>query len=86
MMFNGELIKRATSTDKGGFLHRVSTNTKMSSTQKIHLLFKSALAREATADERRWANKTLQGRGNVVDALQDAWWVVLNTNEFILNH
>ena len=86
MMFNGDLIKRATSTESGSFLYRVSTDTKMKPTQQIHMLFKSALAREASREERRWATKALQNHQNVVDALQDVWWVVLNTNEFILNH
>ena len=33
------------------------------------------------------ANKLLAARkGDVVAALQDIWWAVLNSNEFILNH
>jgi len=86
MMFNGELIRQATNTEGGGFLHRVSTDPKLNGTQKVNLLFRSALARDATREERKWANQALSGRTSVVEALQDVWWVLLNTNEFILNH
>jgi hypothetical protein len=86
MMMNGDLIKRATSTEQGGFLQRVASDRKTTPTKKIQLLFKAALAREATSTERRAANSTLAGRENMVQALQDVWWVLLNTNEFILNH
>ncbi|MFP6693182.1 MAG: DUF1553 domain-containing protein, partial [Pirellulales bacterium] len=85
MMFNGEMVKKATSTETGSFLHRVSLE-RTSSTEKVNKLFKAALARPATASERQWANIALRGRSNVVEALQDMWWVLLNTNEFILNH
>ena len=86
MMFNGDLIKRATSTEKGSFLHRISMDKSMSGTDKVNLLFKAALARPASSTERRWANTALRGRSNLAEALQDMWWVLLNTNEFILNH
>jgi len=33
------------------------------------------------------ANKLLLARkGDTVAALQDVWWAVLNSNEFIFNH
>ncbi len=86
MMMNGDLIQRATSTQPGGFLQRVASDPKTNPRQKIQLLFKAALAREATSTERKAANTTLAGRANMVEALQDVWWVLLNTNEFILNH
>ncbi|MDH3716594.1 MAG: DUF1549 and DUF1553 domain-containing protein [Planctomycetota bacterium] len=86
MMMNGDLMKRATSTEQGGFLQRVASDPKTTPTKKIQLLFKAALARQATSAERKAANSTLAGRENMVQALQDVWWVLLNTNEFILNH
>ncbi|NIL96909.1 MAG: DUF1549 domain-containing protein [Planctomycetales bacterium] len=86
MMMNGDLIRRATSTDQGGFLQRVASDPATKPTAKIQLLFRSALAREATKTERNAANTTLARRTNIVEALQDVWWVLLNSNEFILNH
>jgi hypothetical protein len=86
MMFNGELIKQATSTGKGGFLDKVATSS-MSPSQKIDVLYKAALGRVPAAKERQMATALLGARkGDVAAALQDVWWAVLNSNEFIINH
>ncbi|MFM1903178.1 MAG: hypothetical protein RLZZ440_1078 [Planctomycetota bacterium] len=86
MMFNGDLVKEATSTGKGGFLDRIATSS-LSPTQKIETLYQAALARKPSANELKTANALLAARkGDVVGALQDVWWAVLNSNEFIINH
>ena len=86
MMFNGELMKTATSTGKGGFLDRIASS-RMSNQQKIDALYAAALARKPTKKEVGLANQLLVARkGDAVGALQDVWWAVLNSNEFIINH
>jgi hypothetical protein len=86
MMFNGDLVKEATSTGKGGFLDRIATSS-LSPTQKIETLYLAALARKPSTNELKTANALLAARkGDVVGALQDVWWAVLNSNEFIINH
>jgi hypothetical protein len=86
MMFNGDLIKQATSVGKGGFLDRVAASG-MSPAQKIDSLYLAALSRTPTAKERQVATALLAARkGDVAAALQDVWWAVLNSNEFIINH
>jgi len=86
MMFNGDLIKQATSTGKGGFLDTVATSG-ASAKAKIDTLYVAALARKPSAKEVAAANTILTARrGDVVGALQDIWWAVLNSNEFIINH
>ncbi len=86
MMFNGELMKTATSTGKGGFLDRVA-GSKMSNSQRIDALYAAALSRKPTKKEITLANQLLSARkGDAVGALQDVWWAVLNANEFIINH
>ncbi len=86
MMFNGGLVKRAVSTDKGGFLWNIAHGD-LSNTKKINFLFESALARKPTKNEVGIANKLLVARkGDATAALQDLWWAVLNSNEFIINH
>jgi len=86
MMFNGELIKEATSVGKGGFLDKVAASG-MSPTQKIDSLYLSSLSRVPSAKERQVATALLGARkGDVAGALQDVWWAVLNSNEFIINH
>jgi hypothetical protein len=47
----------------------------------------AALSRMPTRQELMISNELLAARnGNVGAALQDIWWALLNTNEFILNH
>ena len=86
MMFNGELIKQATSTGKGGFLDKVAGQS-IPNAAKVEVLYKAALARKPSKNETAAANALLVARkGDVVGALQDIWWAVLNSNEFIINH
>ena len=86
MMFNGDLVREATSTGKGGFLDKVASSG-LSPTQKIDTLYLAALARKPSAKELKTANALLSARkGDVAGALQDVWWAVLNSNEFIINH
>jgi hypothetical protein len=87
MMMNGDLINKATSTEKGGFLQRVATDPKMNNAAKINHLYLAALARKPTPQEITLANELMVLRkGDPVAALQDVWWAILNSNEFILNH
>ena len=87
MMFNGDLIRRATTSDKGSFLGRIAEDTKLKPAQKINFLFQAALSRNANKEEITVANKLLVARkGDTKAALQDIFWAVLNSNEFILNH
>jgi len=87
MMMNGDLIEKAVRVDQGGFLHRLANDTQLKNPARIQHLYMAALARGATRDEIRLANELLALRGgDAVAALQDIWWAVLNSNEFILNH
>ena len=86
MLFNGDLIKTATRLDRGGFLDKVA-NGPLRNREKINALYLAALARQPTARELREANQLLLARkGEAAEALQDVWWALLNSNEFILNH
>jgi hypothetical protein len=86
MMFNGDLIKQATSVGQGGFLDKVARSG-MSPAQKIDALYLAALSRPPSGKERQVATALLGARrGDVAGALQDVWWAVLNSNEFIINH
>ena len=54
---------------------------------KIDAIYMAALARKPTAKEVARANDLMAARkGDAVGALQDIWWAVLNSNEFIINH
>jgi hypothetical protein len=86
MMMNGDLIKNATGTQQGSFLHKVATSN-LKPAQKIEYIFQSTLARNPTQREVDAANTIVGWRkGDAAAALQDVFWAVLNSNEFILQH
>lgn len=86
MMMNGDLIKKATSKEQGSFLATIA-NSSGNPTQKIGYLFMAGLGREPTGGEVSMCNALYAARGNDVGgALQDIWWAVLNSNEFIIQH
>jgi len=86
MLFNGDLIKTATNLDQGGFLNDVASGP-LRNRDKINVLYLAALARRPSAVELQEANRLLLAReGKAAEALQDVWWALLNSNEFILNH
>ncbi len=87
MMFNGELIRQATSGTNQTLIDLIVNDPKKSNREKVDYLFLAGLARRAKNDEWALANQFVDARrGNAVDALKDLWWVVLNSNEFIFNH
>jgi hypothetical protein len=86
MMMNGDLIKKATDGEKGSYLHRLSTSN-LSNPEKITHLYMAALSRKPTQGELKIAEQYWALRkGNTVEALQDIFWALLNSNEFIINH
>lgn len=89
-MWNGELVRKATSGQQGTFLHEVAQHAKRADAagQKVlQDLFLAALGRTPKAAELTQAQELLRRRGgDVTAALQDIWWALLNSNEFILNH
>jgi hypothetical protein len=86
MMFNGDLMKEATSLEAGSWLQRIST-TAAPVPDKVQYLFAAGLARKAKPEELSTAKSLLDARKNDTAAmLQDLWWAILNSNEFIINH
>jgi hypothetical protein len=86
-LMNGELVRRATGNQLGSMLYTVAHNPKMINADRIRYLYLAALSRVPTRQELAISNELLAARGGDVGAaLQDIWWALLNTNEFILNH
>ena len=87
MMLNGDLVQRACSIGSGSFLDQIATDRQQTNREKINTLYQAALARQPTSQEIGVCNQLLASRrGDVVLTLQDIWWAVLNSNEFILIH
>ncbi|HMO14586.1 MAG TPA: DUF1549 domain-containing protein [Pirellulaceae bacterium] len=87
MMFNGELMRAATSSDRGSLIARLANNPRLKDRDRFVYLFKAGLSRTPTRDELNLCEEILKiNRGNQTEALKDVWWTILNTNEFIFNH
>jgi len=84
LMMNGGLMKQA--TDAQAAVLKKVTASKMSSHEKVEHLFLAALSRRPTKQELSAISDILKARNNVSAALQDIWWALLNSNEFILDH
>ncbi|MEM6329711.1 MAG: DUF1549 and DUF1553 domain-containing protein [Planctomycetota bacterium] len=87
MMMNGDMIKRATSSGEGSFLYTIAWSERLTPAQKVRYLYLAALSRAPGRDELAVCNQLLAARGgDTAEALQDIWWALLNSNEFIFNH
>lgn len=86
MMFNGELIQNATKSVEGSFLHSViESDQKLQ--RKVNQLYMAAFSRRPTRQERKVVEQLVQSANwNQKESLEDLWWALLNSNEFILNH
>ncbi|MGB1708335.1 MAG: hypothetical protein ACPHF4_10965, partial [Rubripirellula sp.] len=86
MLFNGDLTKKAISTSGGSFIDRLSKTGK-SPRDRVNELFLTGLARRPSRNEMTIASKLLIARkGKEKEMLQDMWWAILNSNEFIMQH
>lgn len=84
MMMNGELVKTASSLEPGSFLNQVLNAGKGN---KLEYLYMAALARKPNPVEASSAAYLISQRGgDTAAAMQDVWWAILNSNEFILQH
>jgi len=86
MMFNGELIREATSNAPGSWIQNLAQQ-KGAPSDKLQHLFLAGLSRRPRNEELNIANQILVARKQDVGGmLQDMWWAILNSNEFIFNH
>ncbi|MDC0295397.1 DUF1549 and DUF1553 domain-containing protein [bacterium] len=86
MLFNGDLTKKAISTGRGSYIARLSSGGK-NPVDRLNYLFMNGLARRPTVNEKKVAAALLRSReGDEKEMLQDMWWAILNSNEFIMQH
>ncbi len=86
MLFNGELTKTAIDDKEGGFIDRVAKSGR-SPKERLTTLFVAGLARRPSTTEFRVAGDLMRSRGgNEKEMLQDMWWAIINSNEFIMQH
>lgn len=88
MMMNSELIEKACSIERGSFLFE-SMSKPGTEPQKIQELYLAALSRHPTRSELSKVSKMLSDskyRGQPLNAYQDLFWALLNSNEFVFIH
>jgi len=85
MMMNGELIQSALSDAKGTLLYDV-LNDKGSPVDKVKRLYMATLSRAPSSHEVQTANRIMKNATSSLEAFQDLYWALLNSNEFIINH
>ncbi|WP_286177773.1 DUF1549 domain-containing protein [Rhodopirellula sp. JC639] len=86
MLFNGELTQNATSIKPGSFLDRLSQSGR-SARERLNRLYMAGLSRTPTKRELALAGELYRARGGKeIEMLQDVWWAILNSNEFIMQH
>jgi len=90
MMMNGELMKDALSGKPGSFLADVLEQSQRQSREPalymVDQIYLAALSRPPTTKERHSAIQYLQAYPDSLQVLQDLFWALLNSNEFILIH
>jgi hypothetical protein len=87
MMFNGELTERAIATQPKSFLHRLASDETLSNLDRLNHLFMAALARKSEPREQQAIRQVFVVRKNeLIVSMQDVWWSLLNTNEFLFHH
>lgn len=90
LMMNGELIAEATSGKPGSFLAKVRDRSLgrpgRQAEYLVTSLYLSALNRKPSRDELAQAVRLLQGDPDPMTVVEDLFWALLNSNEFVLNH
>jgi Protein of unknown function (DUF1549)/Protein of unknown function (DUF1553) len=90
MMMNGEMMQAALSGKPGSFLCEVCEHAARSGrspeTNMVDSIYLAALSRHPSAKERTQAVEYLHGFPDSLQVLQDLFWALLNSNEFILIH
>jgi hypothetical protein len=86
---NGELMQAALSGQPGSFLGDVCAQAQQSRSPEnymIDALYLAALSRHPTPKERTQSRQYLEAFPDSIQVLQDLFWALLNSNEFILIH
>jgi hypothetical protein len=90
MMMNGELMRTALSGSPGSFLCEVVAQAQRQGrspeSHMVDSLYLAALSRHPTPKELGRARQYLESFPDSLQVLQDLFWALLNSNEFVLNH
>jgi hypothetical protein len=87
LMMNGPLVKSAISTEDGSLIGTLLKSSPKNETEVIRGMYIASLGRVPTKSETTALKKTMAAYGNYrMEWLQDVYWALLNSNEFVTNH
>jgi hypothetical protein len=89
MMMNGELMQQAISCKPGSFLGELLEQSGRQRSPEIFMvdsIYLAALSRHPSAKEITQARQYLESNPDTIQVLQDLFWALLNSNEFVLIH
>lgn len=90
MMMNGDLISEALSERPGGFLsdvyERAVRQGRSPAAYMADQIYLATLSRSPTRNEVGMVGRFLTEADAPIQVLQDLFWALLNSNEFVLNH
>ena len=90
MMMNGDLMQTAISCKPGSFLGEVMEQAQRQGrapeAYMVDSIYLAALSRHPSAKELARARHYLEAYPDSLQVLQDLFWALLNSNEFVLNH
>ena len=90
MMMNGELMEKAVGGRSGSFLadlfERAQLQAKGSTeAHVVNQIYLAALSRSPSPGEMKMARKYLSSYPDTICVMEDMFWALLNSNEFVLN-
>jgi Protein of unknown function (DUF1553)/Protein of unknown function (DUF1549) len=89
MMMNGEMMQAALSGKPGSFLGDVceqAAHSRSAEAFMVDSIYLAALSRHPTENETAQARRYLGSFPDSLQVLQDLFWALLNSNEFVLVH
>ena len=89
MMMNGEMMQEALSGKPGSFLGDLTEQARRQRSPENYMidsLYLAALSRHPSAKELTQSKQYLEAFPDSLQVLQDLFWALLNSNEFILIH
>jgi hypothetical protein len=91
MMMNGELMAKATGGEVGSFLRHVfdeaQAQRKVPAIRyAVEMIYLASLSRHPSSAELKRASAFLGSGPDTVQVLEDLFWALLNSNEFVLIH
>jgi hypothetical protein len=85
-LMNGDWIAARTDPARGEFLRAVADAPFLSAADRVEVLFLAALSRRPTRAEAGRYHAVVADAADPARGLADVLWVLINSNEFLVNH